>query len=152
MCRFVTRKMSESYKKKAKHLIFFYILPAVMAIEAVLYGVICLTLFPAPWQAYGCSCNNYPGTHIALTSKSNQTQGKKAPLIWTSSLHHILARFRIWNKRSVMKTDGNLYLHFTFNPHTLRGLVGKATDSAVCFPWLHLNSPDQPSYPSIFHG
>ncbi len=39
---------------------------------------------------------------------------------------------------------------FTFNPHTLWGLVGKATDSAVCFPWLHLNSPDQPSYPSIF--
>lgn len=43
------------------------------------------------------------------------------------------------NKRSVMKTDGNLYLHwhrvfFTFNPHTPRGLVGKATDSAVCFP------------------
>lgn len=38
---------------------------------------------------------------------------------------------------------------FTFNPHTLRGLVGKATDSAVCFPWLHLNSPDQsPDPPS----
>lgn len=39
---------------------------------------------------------------------------------------------------------------FTFNPHILRGLVGKATDAAVCFPWLHFNSPDQTSYPSIF--
>lgn len=41
---------------------------------------------------------------------------------------------------------------FTFNPHTLGGLVGKATDAAVCFQWLHLNGPDQQPYPSIFLG
>lgn len=39
---------------------------------------------------------------------------------------------------------------FTFNPHTLRGLVGKATDFAVCFPRLPPDSPDQPPYPFIF--
>lgn len=94
--------------------------------------------------------------HITLTAKKKKDHAEKGPLTRTPTPPcYILTCF--WNTEQ-KECNGNRWQPifalaenlFTFNPHTLRGLVGKATCSAICFPRLHLNSPDQPAYPSIF--